>query len=331
MNRRLIFLSLFGLFALTGSENIRSWEKKTPVYEVLFELGEQKPAHYIEQPDSALIQHGWNIVHLGKTDDPEGRDKGYVSRFYVCTSCHNTVREDPDLTTIDQDARLRWAGKKQIGYLQSSTLWGIVNRETWYNDDYVKKYGDLVLKANESLIESTQLCATVCSQGRRLTDWEMDAVLSYYWSLQLKLSDLDISESEWSVLPELERDSAKNLIKSKYLLKSPATFVDPPKDKMKGYDEQGRPEMGKIIFERGCQHCHRPNGESDVVLNDSKATYRWLNRHKLDNSKLSIYEIIRHGTYSEAGHREYMPHYTLEKMSNRQVEDLRAFIESKLD
>ncbi len=47
------------------------------------------------------------------------------------------------------------------------------------------------------------------------------------------------------------------------------------------------------------------------------------------SSKLSIYHIIREGTYSEAGHKEYMPLYPLEKLSHQQVEDLRAYIEKE--
>lgn len=85
--------------------------------------------------------------------------------------------------------------------------------------------------------------------------------------------------------------------------------------------------MGKAIFELGCQHCHRPEGESDVVFESNKMTLNWLKRHMTDDDDDSIYEIIRKGTYASFGHKEYMPHYTLEKMSHQQVEDLRSYIE----
>ena len=64
-----------------------------------------------------------------------------------------------------------------------------------------------------------------------------------------------------------------------------------------------------------------------MVLDESKPTLNWLKRNITSDSDLSIYQIIRHGTYAASGHREYMPLYTQEKMSNQQVEDLRAFIE----
>ena len=50
---------------------------------------------------------------------------------------------------------------------RGTTFYGITNRETWYNDDYYKKYGDLVKPANENLVEAVQLCAMECSQGVR--------------------------------------------------------------------------------------------------------------------------------------------------------------------
>lgn len=100
---------------------------------------------------------------------------------------------------------------------------------------------------------------------------------------------------------------------SKYLQKSPATFTNPPEDKMAGYDHDGDPVLGKAIYELGCQHCHRPGGESDVILDNSELTLSWLRRHITDDSPKSIYEIIRKGTYATCGYKEYMPHYTVEK------------------
>ena len=40
----------------------------------------------------------------------------------------------------------------------------------------------------------------------------------------------------------------------------------------------------------------------------------------------SIYHVNRYGTKPMGGKKAYMPHYTLEKMSNQQLEDLRAYI-----
>ncbi len=301
--------------------------------DVLRSLGQEYPEHYIENPDSMDIKRGYDLIHVGKTTPPDGFASKAISKFYTCTSCHNVEREDPDLTLVDQDARLKYAMENELPYLQGTTFWGAVNKESWYNDDYVLKYGSLVEKAKGSLKESINLCATVCSQGRELEDWEMKSILSYLWSLQMKVEDLDLSEKEIdyiNTLAESDNDSAIAFIKSHYLTKSPATFADLPESKEKGYPFDGRPQYGKAIYELGCQHCHHAYGESDLVLDNSILTFKWLKKHMPENSKKSIYEIIRNGSYSELGHKEYMPNYTLEKMSHQQVEDLRAYIESNL-
>ncbi len=307
-------------------ESYQNFSAKTPVAEMLFSLGEPKPAHYLDASESQ-VKRGEELVKLGRTENLQGNKSAYISKYYTCTSCHNVVREDPNLTVVDPEARLDYAVKNSIPYLQGSTFWGIVNRETWYNDDYVLKYGDLVKKAENSLEESIQLCAQVCSQGRILEPWEMESILAYMWSLQMKVGDLEWSEEEASKFEALSDTQKKVLIKSKYSKKSPATFVDPPENKKEGYAFEGRPLKGKAIFELGCQHCHRPKGESDVVFEANKLTLNWLKRHITDNDDDSIYEIIRKGTYAAFGHKEYMPHYTLEKMSHQQVEDLRVYIE----
>lgn len=332
MRKHILLLSIIGISALALTPILQEpvFEKDAPVAESLFSLGEEKPAHYLDEITSEMIKSGEDLVKQGRTVLPDGTASRYISKYYTCTSCHNVKREDPDLSMVDQDARLEYAIDNQLAYLQSSTFWGMVNRETWYNDDYVLKYGDLVTKAEHSLAESVKLCATVCSQGRELEDWELTNILAYFWSLEMKMKDLDFTEKEWESLNNSDLDPQEKtaLIKSKYLQKSPATFVDPPEDKRAGYPYPGDAKLGKAIYELGCQHCHRPQGESEVIFDNTQLTLNWLKRHIPDHSDKSIYEIIRKGTYSEYGHKEYMPHYTLEKMSHQQVEHLRAFIES---
>ncbi len=315
----------FTALAMIQIQSIPGWNNETPVFDVLESFGEKKPNHFVELTPEKIAR-GEDLVKLGRSKKPNGKKSPYISKYYTCTSCHNLQREDPDLAVIDQDARLNYAIKNKIPYLQGSTFWGIVNRETWYNDDYVLKYGDLVRKAEHSLSESVQLCAVVCSQGRMLEDWELESILAYMWSLQIKMGDLNLNDQEVKNMKSSDSEQNLALIKSKYLLKSPATFVNPPEDPLIGYELTGRPELGKAIFELGCQHCHRPEGESEVVFRSNDLTLNWLENHLMDKGDKSIYQIIRKGTYAEYGHKEYMPHYTLEKMSHQQVEDLRAFV-----
>jgi len=331
----IIFFAISALVVMATAQTTKkqTWQPEDNLADVLNSLGQKYPDHYLSDYDSIEIQRGYDLIHIGKTEPPEGMVSRPISKFYTCTSCHNVEREDPQLNVVDQDARLDYAIENDLPFLQGSTFWGTVNHETWYNDDYVLKYGDLVKDAKNSLKGSIQLCAKVCSQGRELKSWEMESILAYMWSLQMKMSDLDISKKEKDIfnqLQEQDSDSAANYLKSFYLTKSPATFAEMPKSKEKGYPLEGRPNYGKAIYELGCQHCHHAYGESDLVLDNSVFTFRWLKKNMTENSKESIYEIIRKGSYSELGHKEYMPNYTLEKMSHQQVEDLRAYIEMNL-
>ncbi|MGJ3233471.1 c-type cytochrome [Marivirga sp.] len=325
-----ILLLSVGSFTILKTQE---FNQNDNLIEVLHDLGQDYPDHYIEKPDSIDIKRGYDLIHTGKTKPPDGFASKAISKFYTCTSCHNVEREDPDLTLVDQDARLEYAIENDLPYLQGSTFWGIVNRESWYNDDYILKYGSLVEDAKNSLKGSIQLCATVCSQGRELEEWEMKSILSYLSTLQMKMKDLEMNDTDIQKMNSLAKsnpDSAIAFIKSHYLTKSPATFSELPESKEKGYPLEGRPKYGKAIYELGCQHCHHAYGESDLVLDNSVLTFKWLKKHMPESSKKSIYEIIRNGSYSELGHKEYMPNYTLEKMSHQQVEDLRAYIESNL-
>jgi len=323
----LVFL---GISAFISPKDGPRWDEKTLVYDVLFALGEDKPKHFIEA-DEEWIKRGETLIKEGKAKGPEGESSSRISKYYQCTTCHNLVQEDPDLRKRDPEMRLDYVVEKGIPFLQATTFHGVVNRESWYNDDYVKKYGDLVRRANEDLEASIQLCATECAQGRRLEGWEMKAVKAYFWNLGFRMGDLDLSEEEWSRIEAKEDPEALiDLIKGKYMLKSPAHFAEAPPNKKKGYEGLvGRPEKGKMIYESSCQHCHKPRGVSWYVLDDNVLTFRQLVNDIPKDSHFSLYQIIRYGTYAVPGHRPYMPHYPLERMSHQQMEDLRAYIEQE--
>jgi mono/diheme cytochrome c family protein len=332
MKKTFILLASFSLFALFAFVQIQDKRavKEMNVYDLLLSLGDEPMKHTLSKPTEEQVRQGEDIVLLGKTEK-DGKMSNFVSKFYTCTSCHNIAQEDPVITNFDPQARLEYVSKKGIPFLQGSTFWGMVNRETWYNDDYVIKYGDLVKPARNDLTEAVQLCAQVCSQGRKLEKWELDAVMAYLWSLQLKVSDLDLPDE---LVGKLQKSSSKDTslvaeLKKYYPLKSPATFVEPPSDKAKGYDGLvGNAENGKLLYDNSCQSCHKDGGVSRLILDNSKFTLNKLRRKIDKNSHYSLYEITRHGTHPIEGHKPYMPHYTLERMSHQQVEDLRAYVET---
>lgn len=315
------------------SQYFEIWNAKTSLAEVQYELGEDRLAHYIP-PNATLAKMGEELVKTGRTYGPNGKRTKYISKYYVCTTCHNLEKEDPDLRVSDPEARLQYAKENGLPFLQGTTFKGIVNRESWYNDDYVKKYGDEKIEiAHEDLREAIQLCAIECSQGRPMKDWEIEAVLAYYWSLQYTLEDLELTPEDMVKLNQEREDPAevaalRTWLRTFYNTESPAHFYDAPANKHKGYEGiKGRPDKGKDLYELSCLHCHQAEGVSHYVLDDSKLSFRHLKKMIAKDSHFSLYQIVAYGTYAIPGHRPYMPHYPIERMNKQQVEDLRSYIE----
>ncbi len=337
----LLLFSLLATFILSAFQlNLESqdgvvFNGSTKLSVALNFLGAKKPFHKIEYSEEQVKQ-GEELVKLGRTTKRNGKKTKYVSLHYNCTTCHNLETEDPDLRISDPEARLPFVKEKGIPFLQGSTFKGIVNRESWYNDDYVKKYGEeLISKAHQNLKESIQLCATECAQGRKMKYWEIDAVLAYFWTLEFNLNDLKLSDADFEKLNGEKADKSNhpeliNWLKTFYAQKSPATFYDAAPNKRKGYEGYiGNPENGKDIYELSCLHCHRVGGVSHYILDDKSLSFKDLKRTMFKNSHFSLYQIIPYGTYAIPGHKPYMPHYPLERMNKQQVEDLRSYIEKR--
>lgn len=307
------------------------------VTEVLADLGQNLDA---KRPNLNLegvsVEAGRSIVEDGFAPKPNGGKTKKQSKHFKCTSCHNTVQEDPDLSHITAEARLQYAQLRNIPYLQGTTLYGAVNRETYYNGDYDKKYGELVEPARNDVREAIKLCAVECAQGRELKDWELESVLAYLWDIGLRMDDLNISPAEYDqIAAAIEGKSSKSdavaLIKSKYPQDSPAHFVAPPADRKAGSGLTGNPENGKIIYDKSCLHCHDQGRYSYFYLDNSKMSFKHLKRHMGKFTRHSIYQVVRWGVYSKSGKRSYMPQYTEERMSEQQLADLRSYIEMRAE
>lgn len=308
------------------------WTVETKVYDALREIGEPLPSWHLNYTPE-MVKQGYEIIHEGRTTGPDGSKSKYVSLYYMCTNCHNTVIEDPLLTVSNPETRLQYAALNKIPVLQGTTFYGIVNRESWYNDDYYKKYGALVEPTRNNIREAIQLCAMECSQGRRVENWEIEAMLAYYYSIGYTFADLGYTDADLMTMnnmkqnPEVHGQMIQD-IKSRYNLKSPATFVEPPYSRDWQTAPKGNPELGKQFYELSCQACHKPESVSDVVFDDSKANFKYMAK-QLKKNYWWLYEIVRHGTHPEVGHREYMPLYPTERMSDQQIEDLKAYIEQQ--
>ncbi len=338
---RIIIVSVLILTGLFAFQNrMRTPEEVLPqdnrnVYDVLQSLGDSAANHtFRPEVKYASAVKGEEIFFTGNTTGPNGTKTKIQSKLFKCWACHNTVIEEPDLTKYDPEARLRYAKEKHLPFLQGTTVYGIVNRKTFYNNDYYKKYGhELADKAHRNLREAIQLCAIGCSQGRPLEDWEIESVLAYFWTLQYKMSDLSLTPKEKEMVDEalrtgVDKQKAIDLLHSKYADHSPAHFLLPPADRKAGFGLQGRPEVGKDVYELSCLHCHKNGRFAYYYLDTDGYSLRHLRYHFPRFTPYSSYQVICWGTAPLPGKKFYMPQYTTERMNPQLIEDLRAYVES---
>ena len=310
--------------------------KDSSVAEILTKLGDRPMPH---QPMMNLkgvsVENGKRLVTEGFASREGSGTTSKQSAHFVCTSCHNIERDEPNLGIVDAQARLEYSIEKGLPMLQGSSLYGVVNRSSFYNGDYERKYGDLVKPARNDLRQAIQLCATECAQGRELENWEMESVLAYLWTIDLKTDDLNLSKEEitnveTAVNKEENKDATISLLKSKYLSGAPATFIKPPENRKEGYaDVIGNPANGKLIYESSCLHCHDGQKYSYFNLDESEISFDYLEKHFPKYTRYSTYQVTRYGTSPLPGKKAYMPLYTAEKMTNQMAEDLRAYIKQE--
>ena len=89
-------------------------------------------------------------------------------------------------------------------------------------------------------------------------------------------------------------------------------------------------EDGKYIFDNGCLHCHGMGKDiTNFEFDTDKLTFSFLNSKLEKNNHFTIPYIVRKGTYTVSGRRQYMPQYPLEKMSDNQLFDLIGYVNSE--
>ncbi len=337
-SKGIFVLALFSIVltaAYIKPNNIHETDLK--VAKILSILGHEMEAPI---PDTNSYQisaaKGESIIKSGIATKPGGGKTKKQSKHFLCTSCHNLEKEDPDLSIIDPQARLEYTNSKGLPFLQGTTLYGAINRESYYNDDYYKKYGDLVLPARNDIKEAIQLCAVECAQGRELKDWEIESIVAFLWTIDLKLSDLNMNQDELDrVYAAIDGDGNKKaaveLIRSKYTKTSPATFGTAHESLIMKGEYTGDADNGKLIYDNSCLHCHQNRKYSFFQLDDSRLTFKHLSKKANGYGRHSLYQVTRYGVYSRSGKQSYMPQYPKEKMSEQQLADLRAYIDQQAE
>lgn len=317
-----------------------SFDPDTPVSSILLALGDEAPEHYIGTVDMEKAGIGKDIVITGGVWN-NGTIENPVSEHFKCIDCHNVLPESKFANDNDPASRLAYSIENNQPYLPGSTFYGITNRTNWFNGDHERKYGkELIAPAREDLVNAIQLCSKECSVGRILTPEELEAVLQYFTTLELKLHDLNLSEQELASIAaagQSDEQKAQNirLLKSKYIQGYPATFVEELPKKERKMGKEGNVENGKWIYEKSCLHCHGPEKTvTDRTVfgsGDNQKDFGWLKSYFKKSNGGSIYWITRHGTASKDHIPQYMPIYSKEKLSDSQIEDLAAYILSETE
>jgi len=325
-------ITIFLMLAFAPYKKMDPINKDTSLAEIQEQLGidfgSKKPNMKIKGVSARV---GEDLVKKGFSKIDGQKKAKRQSKHFVCTSCHNVKREDPNLAFVTPEARLKYVSDRGLPFMQATTLYGAVNRETYYNGDYEKKYGDLVKDARDDVRGAIQLCALECAQGRKLKDWELESILAYMWTIDLKLNDLELTEFELeAVEAAVEKGEAPKetlaLLSSKYQKKSHATFMPPPPDRKAGVGLPGNPTNGQLIYKNSCLHCHYQKRYSFLHLDEQKMSINHLDSKADTYNRHSLYQVVRYGTYSKYGKRSYMPRYSKERMSDQQLADLRAYI-----
>lgn len=296
------------------------------VEDVLIMIGDERPAHFISTVDKDSARMGEEMVKYGALLDGSNER---ISKYFMCTDCHNLQLETADPADESPEAVLEYGKKNGIPFLPASTFYSMYNKRHWYNDDYYKKYGDLVKPTRDTLQNAIQLCATQCAQGRALENWEIRSILHYYKTLELKISDLNFDQKELDDFGQLlvsDKNKALEVIKSKYNQVNHAHFGSSKIPEIPGYTPSA--ENGKYIFTKGCLHCHdAETGITNFTMSDNELTLSFLHRKKDNYNNFAVPHITRYGTYAMTGRRQYMPMYSFEKMSKKQMLDLLHYIE----
>jgi mono/diheme cytochrome c family protein len=240
----------------------------------------------------------------------------------------------------EPEARMAYAVQNDLAFLPATTFYGTVNRTSWFNEDYVKKYGSLVEPANARLRMALLLCAAECSQGRLMDEWELDAMQAYLWTIGYRLDDLSLTDGQQQVIAravedESQRPDAIAALTGAYLPYSPAHTREPPADRKAGYGNDGDPARGAEVFRRSCLTCHSSTGRGDPVrgthgFKDSRGSIAELYSGRGATDNHSYHQTITYGTRPYGVPMAYMPFFTRERLSDQQVDDLQAYFEQVL-
>jgi mono/diheme cytochrome c family protein len=262
-----------------------------------------------------------------------------LAKAYRCVHCHNLRREDEKLTEPDPEARARYVlaeepaeperrDGKTLSLTPGTTLWGAVNRGSYYNGTHSRYRG---LKLDDgarvdptSLADAVKVCCRYSSGGRFPEGWELDSILTHLWDLEVRLRDLGLAEAaERKVLDAVNGGragplgEARGLLRRSFLREAEAKKTPRPSRAEGDRVEYGKApfngdaRLGEFLYRSACAGCHAAGGVNDVsgaklVADDGK-----------------FHKLVWDGSEPDGA---YMPFFSAQRLSQQQAADIRAYL-----
>lgn len=306
---------------------------QTPLWKVMTKLGKINPHPPKNPTDSDLLAQGESLVKNGWAMH-DGSKSTKLSGKLTCAACHISEQEHPELHNTDPEERIRYLETIDQPFLPGPTFYGMVNRIMFFNDDLLKRYvgpkADLLRAAHFNLRDAIDACNQVFGQGRRMKEWEKEAILMYLWTMELKMGELKMEQKDFDAVKyavDNNRSNAKavNIMRNYYLEVYPATLEGPfdPIERRMVSPVVSNFSSGRRLYDRSCLHCHGEKRYSKVNLDYKQRTFKKL-RSSFEATSFSIYDAHRYMPTGKNTQRP--PVFTAERLSNRQLQDLRYFI-----
>lgn len=311
---------------------------ETPLWEVMTQLGKINP-NDVHKKGRGNVSKGKELVMTGVTRDYKGKKITPIAGKMACVSCHTLEREHPELAMIEPQKRLEHADSVGIPFVPGSPFFGMVNRIMFFTDDFKNKFNppkaihrQYILDGHSNIRLAINACNMVNANGRRLEMWEVESILAFMWTLELKIADLEMLESdlqkvEGAIATNRDNARAVNLLRRYYPEVYPAIF--PP---IMEVEERKRisPVInsfsnGKRLYKKSCLHCHLNKRYADFKLDNKQKTFKMLKKHFDDDSRYSIYLAHRYNPDPKA-FKTHAPLFTEQRMSDKQLQDLRFFV-----
>jgi mono/diheme cytochrome c family protein len=308
----------------------------TPLWDAMTRLGKVK-MNVVDTARLYDVKKGQELATQGFTTNFEGKNTRKIG-IQPCIACHTTQPEYARLDVLDAPKRLQYADSLDLPFLPGAPLYGVVNRVYFFTEDYQSKIKNeehvpLLRAGHLDLRKAIQTCNTVYGQGRELESWEVESILAYLWTLQIKIGDLGLSEEDRKDIESaLENNTgnakAVNLLRRYYPEVYPATLAEPQPVlvRKKTSPVMNNFKNGARVYEQSCLYCHGEKKYADFALDTQKTTFQFLKKNLDDTtSRYSIYEALRFSPTSKAN-RTGSPHFTSQRMSDQQIQDLRFYI-----